>query len=142
MSKTNNFSNPFMDMFNNMYKDKFMNMDGTSDNMKKNADVMMKLGQMSLENSQAILRKTGEITQKNISDAVEATRDFMSSSNPEVAMEKQNNFVKEATAKAINNHKEIFEMASKSMFEAYDIFNKNLSETVDATRSEKKPSTK
>ena len=145
----NNFSNPFMDSFKqfmdkefsmNMQK-QFFNFDGTqfSEMAQKNMEPFMKAGQVASENTQAILKRAAEIAQKNITDTVESTRDFMTSANPEIAMQKQQNFMAESASKALNNQKEMFEMTSKSAMEVFDIFSRNAKENIEsATKNNRK----
>jgi phasin family protein len=150
----NNFSNPFMDSFKqfmdkefsmNMQK-QFMNFDGSqfSEMAQKNIESLMRAGQVASENTQAILKRAAEIAQKNMTDTVESTRDFMTSANPEIAMQKQQNFVAESASKALNNQKEMFEMASKSTMEVFDIFTRNVKENMEAAskNNKKQPAAK
>ncbi len=120
------------DAFTNMFKN-FGNCDASlfSELAQKNLDSMMKAGQITAENAQAIMRRVGEIAQKQMADSIEASRDFLSSPNPEHAMQKQQQFAKTATANAISNSKEMVEMGAKSMMEVFDIFGKKMSESMD-----------
>lgn len=123
------------DAYNNFFKNFNMNnfdAGNFTEMMQKNLDAMVKAGQISSENVQAIMRRVGEVAQRQYGEAVEATRDFMSSSNPEQALQKQQQYLKSATTNAINNSKEMFEMGAKSMMEVYDIFSRRYQENVDA----------
>ena len=104
---------------------------------QKHLDAMMKAGQISAENAQAILKRIAEVMQKQMGEAVEASKDFMASSNPEQALQKQQQFLKNATSTAISNSKEMVEMGAKSMMEVYDIFTKKLNEDQSTTKKSK-----
>ncbi len=99
--------------------------------MQKNIDAMTKANQITMENCQAISRRVAEIMQRNVGDMVEATKDIMSSQNPEQIMHKQQHFVKSMTNDSIAHSKEVVEMASKSVMEVYDIFSKRASDNVN-----------
>jgi len=120
------------DAFVNMFKN-FGNCEHSkfTELAQKNLDTMIKAGQISAENSQAIMRRILEIGQKYVADTIEVSRDLMASPNPEHAMQKQQQFVKLATADAISNSKEMVEMGAKSMMEVFDIFAKKMSENME-----------
>jgi phasin family protein len=119
-------------MFNN--NNQFFNFEtpNYSEAMQKNLDAMMKANQVSIENGQAIARRVGEIFQRNIGEAVEATREILSSQNPETAMQKQQDYIKNVTSEVVANSKEVVEMASKSVMEVYDIYSKSFSDNAAA----------
>jgi phasin family protein len=138
-------NNVFQDIFKNFsngdnmcgYNNPFFNFDAPNYNelMQKNLDAMMKAGQVSMENGQAIARRVAEIMQKQVGEIVEASRDIMSSQNPENALQKQQNFIKAATNNAIADSKEVVEMTSKSVMEVYDIFSKRATENASAAQN-------
>ena len=144
--------NPFADMFKqfadkdyfqNMQK-QFMNFDmnNISEMAQRNMDTAMKASQIAVENGQAIMKRAAEISQRQISEAVEATRDFMASSNPELAMQRQQQFMKNSTSNMISNSKELAEMSTKSVMEVFDIFSKRMNENVEAVNPVKKNNSK
>lgn len=101
---------------------------------QKNFDAMLKASQITMENSQAIARRVGEIFQRQVADSVEATKDLFSVHNPEQAMHKQQNFAKSFANDSIANSKEVVEMASKSVIEVYDIFTKRAAENLNSAK--------
>ncbi len=135
-SPNNMFSDMFKqftdkDVFANWQKNfNLGNLDSASymEAMQKNLDAMMKAGQISAENSQAIIKRLAEVVQKQVGEAIEVSKDFISSSNPEHALQKQQQYLKNATSNAINNSKEMVEMGAKSVMEVYDIFTKRMHE--------------
>lgn len=131
-------NNMFFDFFkqftntDNMqnFSNNFSNLDYSNyaEIIQKNIDAMMKASQINLENSQAIAKRVGEIYQKHAGEFVEVSKDIMTCQNPEQAMQKHQDFVKETTNNVITNSKEVVEMTSKALMEVYDIF-KKVSET-------------
>jgi len=129
------------DAFANFQKNfNFGNQDSSqySELAQKNLDAMMKAGQISAENAQAIMRRVGEVVQKQLGEATEAVRDIMSSSNPEHAMQKGQQFAKNAATNAIHNSKEMVEMSSKSVMEVFDIYGKRFAENMDTAVAQQK----
>lgn len=139
------FNNPFVDMYKQfMDKNEFMNMQKNfsnfdmsqcSDVMKQNMDATMKASQVSAQNTQAIMKRAGEIAQKQIGEAIEAGRDVTSSQNPEQAMQKQQQYISNLTSKSLANQREMLEMASKSIMEVYDIFSNKFNENMNNVSS-------
>ncbi|NDB83807.1 MAG: phasin family protein [Alphaproteobacteria bacterium] len=97
---------------------------------QKNYETMVKANQINAENNQAILKRVGEIVQQQITDAVEATKDILTSQSPEHSLGKQNHFLQTSTKTMMSDSKEIAEMVSKANMEVYDIFVKRAKENV------------
>ncbi len=143
-------NNMFFDMFKQFTDKDFLtnwqknfnlgNLDSASytETMQKNLDTMMKAGQISAENAQAIMKRMAEVAQKQVGEAVEVSRDFISSANPEQALQKQRQYIKNATSNAINNSKEMVEMSAKSLMEVYDIFTKRMHEEQNSNNKKSK----
>ncbi len=124
-----------MQNFQNMFfNPEAMNM---NDVWQKNYDTLVKVNQINAENNQAILKRVGEIIQKQITDAVEATKDILSSQNPDQTASKQNNYLQSSTKNAMTDSKEVAEMVSKANMELYDMFVKRAKENLN--QSMKKP---
>lgn len=123
------FSNP--EHYMNMFK-KMPNLDFNSfgSSMQKNSEALMKAGQIQSENIQAIARRYTEVLKNNAAEFAETAKEVMSSGNPELAMQRQSQYLKDASSNSLNQSKELFEMASKSMLESFDLFSKSVQECV------------
>ncbi|MDX1924671.1 MAG: phasin family protein [Rickettsiaceae bacterium] len=116
-----------MNNFQNIFNADAFNFNET---LQKNYETVVKANQVNVENAQAIFKRVGEIVQKQITEAVEATKDLLAAQNPEQTLNKQQHFIQHATKNAISDSKEVVEMVSKAGLEFYDIVSKRAGEQV------------
>lgn len=99
--------------------------------VKKNSETMSNIGQLTVENMQALARRNAEIAQKAGSDAFNAMKDIASSNNPENAMAKQQQYIKNAFENVISDTKELAEMATKSAMEVFNLIGNKINENMN-----------
>ncbi|MDX2049620.1 MAG: phasin family protein [Rickettsiaceae bacterium] len=112
----------------NHFQNMFFDQSHYNDAMQKNFDSFMKACQIGMDNGQAILKRMGEMAQKNITHAIEASKEALSSTSPEQAWKKQQNYIQHTVDHAVSNTKEVMEMVSKSNMEVFEEFTKTAKE--------------
>ncbi|MDX1916519.1 MAG: phasin family protein [Rickettsiaceae bacterium] len=106
---------------------------GLNELWQKNYETIVKANQINAENQQAIFKRLGEIVQKQITEAVEATHEILTSQSPEQCLNKQNHFMQASTKNIMSDSKEVAEMFSKANMEVYDIFVKRTKDNIVQT---------
>lgn len=101
-----------------------------AENMK-GMDLFSDLSHLSLENTQAMLRRQAEIVQKHSAEAYKFFQNLSPSNNPEANMSMQADFMRSSFESLVNDFKELSEMYSKSNLETFDAASKKLSQHMD-----------
>jgi phasin family protein len=124
-------SNPFSDwtrMFGD-FKTPTVDMNQLISQYKRNAETSSTVLQIMTESGQAIARRQAELLRSNAEHALKASKEIMSHvSTPENAAAKQADFAKTWLDYNVNSLREIAEMSTKSVQEAFDVLNKRAAE--------------
>jgi phasin family protein len=138
--------NAFADMFKNFTDvSKFPQFDMNSSftTLRRNFEALSTANQRMVEGLHAASRRSADITRSKIETGLKATRDLMTSGSAEQNASKQAAYVKESFESGLNDLREVCEMVAKSSFEAFDVLNKRLAESIEeisevATKKTKK----
>lgn len=95
---------------------------------RKNIDALMQANKIAFEGWQALIRRQSEILQETMSQAIADARAH------DVA-KKQVDIAKQGFEKALDNMRELAEMAAKSQKEAFEIVRKRFDENMEAIRN-------
>jgi phasin family protein len=104
-----------------------------SESMKKNTKTLAVATQIATESAQSLIRRSAEIAQNHVTESLKVMQDMTSATNPEQAVARQQEFVKEAVENAIANTKEIIDMTSKSAMEMFHTLSARVSEDLNQT---------
>lgn len=133
----NNPNNPFADLFKAWTECKVPNTSSLPAfdweqwmaTSRQNLEAIAVMNQVFVEGAQAVARRQTQIAQNCAEESLRLVKDLLASANsPEASIARQAEFVKQSVESAINNSKELVEMASKSNIEAIDVFNKRAGE--------------
>lgn len=95
---------------------------------KKNVEVLTSAAQTATEGGYALFRRGAEIMQNNLTSSFEAVQNITSSTNPEQATAKQQEFAKNMIEGAVANTKEMIDLASKSTMDVFSSFGSKFTE--------------
>lgn len=105
--------------------------------VKQNSEALTAANQIAAESAQSIIKRCAEIYQDGASHMFNTIKDMSSSSDLEQANAHHQNYLKSSVEKAINNTKELLDMASKSSMEIFDVVGKGMSDNVHKTFNKK-----
>jgi phasin family protein len=112
-----------------------------SEDMKKNSESCGEVSKMLSESMMAIYRRSAEIAQKQISESIDMIKDLSSSSSPELAYNRQQEFARSYVESNIANTKEMIDLVSKSTMEAFSTvtskFSENMKDSMNPAHSKK-----
>ena len=106
---------------------------GVFSSYRRNIEAISTANQVINEGVQAVTRRQVELVKNNIEDMLSVTRDLWTTTSPEAQASKQASLAKHLVEKTIVHVRELAEMASKSSFEAYDILNRRVVDSIDET---------
>jgi phasin family protein len=109
---------------------------------RKNLEAFTRANQLAVEGFQAFTKMQVELTRAAIDEASALVRDWAETSAPEVKLQKQAAFAKQALAKGVRNTHELVELAGKTQAEAFNVLNKRFTESLDEMTSFVKKETK
>lgn len=98
---------------------------------QKNVAALTRANQVMMEGAQAVIRREMEILQKAMSEVAAAQQELMKEGDPNVQAQKRFELAKASFETAINNMRELAELASKSNREALDVVNKRALESLE-----------
>ena len=102
---------------------------------RKNLEAFTQANQLAVAGFQALAKMQVELTRAAMDQASTLVRDWAETSAPEVKLQKQAEFAKQALEKGVSNTRELVELASKTQTEAFDVLNKRFTESVDEMTS-------
>jgi phasin family protein len=124
------YNNPFSDLFKNSFD--FNQLFATQ---RRNIEALSAANQAVVEGVQAISRRQAEVVRSNVEGVLKASKDIMSSGTPESNLTKQAELTKSIFENTLSNLREITETATKSGFEAFDVLNKRMAESLEEISS-------
>lgn len=148
MTKENNFTDAMKMFINPDYMINAMKQMPTpdfthvTDSVKKNTKTIATATQIATESAQALVRRSAEIAQNHISESLKVMQDITAASNPEQAVARQQEFLRDTVEHAIANTKEIIDMASKSAMEMFHTLSSRVSEDLNQSMATKAPTKK
>ncbi|MBV8939431.1 MAG: phasin family protein [Alphaproteobacteria bacterium] len=120
------YNNPFSDAFKNT-----VDLNELFSTHRRNIEACSAANQAVVEGVQAITRRQSEVMREYVEQVLRASRDLLSSGTPETGLSRQAEYTRGLIESAINNFREVTEMATKCGFEAFDVLNKRASESLD-----------
>jgi phasin family protein len=101
---------------------------------QKNLQALAKANQVLVEGAQAVMRREIEILQKAMAELAEASRDMMQQGDPQAQASKRLELAKTSFEAAIQNMRELAEVAGKSNREALEVINQRALESFEEIR--------
>ena len=101
---------------------------------QKNLQALAKANQVLVEGAQAVMRREIEILQKAMAELAEASRELMQQGDPKAAASKRLELAKTSFEAAIQNMRELAEVAGKSNREALEVINQRALESFEEIR--------
>ena len=128
--------NPFADLFKNFQDFKAPSVAAFDFNQlvsvgRRNAEAVSAASQAVAESAQAISRRQAELARGHVEKVLKTTKEMLVNGSPEINTTKQVEFAKTLFESSLNNLREVGELATKSMFEAFDICNRRASESIE-----------
>jgi phasin family protein len=123
-----------MNMWNvspNHNKDFNFNIDKITQDFFNSIEDLSEIGHVVSENSQALLRRNGEILQKHANQFYQLIKDVSTCTDPEAALAKQTNFMKQSFEHFLENSKEMAEIHTKNAMEIYEMVSKKIAANID-----------
>jgi len=102
---------------------------------QKNVAALTRANQMLMEGAQAVMQREMEILQKAMREAVEASQELMKEGDPQAQARQRFELAQASFETALNNMRELAEMASKSNAEALDVINKRALESFEEIKA-------
>lgn len=96
-----------------------------AENMK-NMDLFSDLSHLSLENTQAMMRRQAEIIQRHSTEVYKFIQNMSPSNDPQANMTAQADFMRSSFESLVNDFKELSEMYSKANLETFDAASKKV----------------
>ena len=91
---------------------------------QKNITALTRANQLLLEGAQAVMQREVEILQKSMTELVQAQQDLMKEGDPQANAAKRFELAKTSFEAALNNMRELAELATRSNREALEVINK------------------
>ena len=101
---------------------------------QKNLQALAKANQVLVEGAQAVMRREIEILQKAMAELAEASRDLMQQGDPQAQASKRLELAKTSFEAAIQNMRELAEVAGRSNREALEVINQRALESFEEIR--------
>jgi phasin family protein len=101
---------------------------------QKNLQALAKANQVLVEGAQAVMRREVEILQKAMAELAEASKELMQQGDPQAQASKRLELAKTSFEAAIQNMRELAEVAGKSNREALEVINQRALESFEEIR--------
>ena len=98
---------------------------------QKNLQALAKANQVLVEGAQAVMRREIEILQKAMAEAAEASKELMQQGDPQAQASKRLELAKASFEAAVQNMRELAEVAGRSNREALDVINQRALESFE-----------
>lgn len=121
-----NYNNAFADFFKNSF-----DFNQVFSTQRRNIEALTAVNQAVVEGAQAISRRQAEVVRQNVEHVLKASKDMMTTGTPEVNVTKQADLAKSIFENTLSNLREITETVTKSGFEAFDVLNKRVAESME-----------
>jgi phasin family protein len=101
---------------------------------QKNLQALAKANQVLVEGAQAVMRREVEILQKAMAELADASKDLMQQGDPQAQASKRLELAKTSFEAAIQNMRELAEVAGRSNREALEVINQRALEGFEEIR--------
>jgi phasin family protein len=101
---------------------------------QKNLQALAKANQVLVEGAQAVMRREVEILQKAMAELAEASKELMQQGDPQAQASKRLELAKTSFEAAIQNMRDLAEVAGKSNREALEVINQRALESFEEIR--------
>jgi phasin family protein len=101
---------------------------------QKNLQALAKANQVLVEGAQAVMRREIEILQKAMAELAEASKELMQQGDPQAQASKRLELAKTSFEAAIQNMRDLAEVAGKSNREALEVINQRALESFEEIR--------
>jgi phasin family protein len=98
---------------------------------QKNLQALAKANQVLVEGAQAVMRREIEILQKAMAEVAEASKELMQQGDPQAQASKRLELAKASFEAAVQNMRELAEVAGRSNREALDVINQRALESFE-----------
>jgi phasin family protein len=98
---------------------------------QKNLQALAKANQVLVEGAQAVMRREVEILQKSMAELAEASQQMMQQGDPQAQASKRLELAKSSFEAAVQNMRELAEVAGKSNREALEVINQRALESFE-----------
>ena len=102
---------------------------------QKNVEAVTKANQVLFEGAQAVVQREVEILQKAMQEFAEASRDMLHEGDAQAQTQKRLELAKASFETALQNMRELAELATRSNREALELINQRAIESFDEIRS-------
>lgn len=129
----------FMGDFSKAFTDyKIPGVDGNIilESQRKNVEALAQANKVALEGMQAVFKRQAEILGQAMEEMQTTIKEFSTVGEPQDKVAKQTELVKGAVEKALDNMRELAEMAGKSNTEAFETIHGRFTESLDEVKSE------
>jgi phasin family protein len=101
---------------------------------QKNLQALAKANQLLVEGAQAVVRREVEILQKALAELAAASKDMMQQGNPQAQAAKRLELAQASFQAAIQNMRELAEVAGRSNREAMEVINQRALESFEEVK--------
>lgn len=121
------YNNAFADLFKNSF-----DFNQVFSTQRRNLEALSAANQAVVEGAQAISRRQAEVFRANVENVLKVSKEMMSNaSSPEVSVTRQADLARALFENTLSNLREVTETVTKSGFEAFDVLNKRVAESLE-----------
>jgi phasin family protein len=121
------YNNPFADLFKNNF-----DFNQVFSTQRRNLEALSAANQAVVEGAQAISRRQAEVFRANVENVLKVSKEVMTSAGtPEVGVGRQADLARALFENTLSNLREVTETVTKSGFEAFDVLNKRVAESLE-----------
>lgn len=131
------FQQAFTDMFKGFgeFKAPVMDFNNLFAMQRRNMEALATANQIVAENAQAISRQQAEALRSGVETFLKTTKDIMTGGSPEENTAKQAELARSAIDSSVSNLRDTIDSVTKSQFEAFDVLQKRLADTLEEVSS-------
>jgi phasin family protein len=101
---------------------------------QRNVQALTRANQVLLEGAQAVMQREVEILQKAMAEVMTASQELMKEGDPQAQATRRFELAKASFEAAINNMRELAELAAKSNTEALEVINRRALESFEEVK--------
>lgn len=121
------YNNPFAELFKNSF-----DFNQVFSTQRRNIEAVSAANQAVVEGAQAISRRQAEVFRANVENVLKVSKEMMTTAGtPEVSVSRQADLARALFENTLSNLREVTETVTKSGFEAFDVLNKRVAESLE-----------
>ncbi len=120
------YNNPFADLFKNSF-----DFNQVFSTQRRNIEAFSAANQAVIEGAQAISRRQADVFRANVENVLKVSKEMMTNGTPEVSVTRQADLARAIFENTLSNLREVTETVTKSGFEAFDVLNKRVAESLE-----------